>query len=179
MVSLKGWIVLLVFTMLFLFLLPYVVVNYYVSLVGLTDVFSEVAYSVAVRLGAEGTQRDGSAITLQNGKEVTVAFTCIDFVVIGLLALSTPAITLLVFLMKGYSLTFLGCIVVYVAAFILSVLTNIIRIAVTLYLANNYYATIVNPVGWGTFHDSVLAFTYFAYIVFWAAISYLATFLFS
>lgn len=52
-------------------------------------------------------------------------------------------------------------------------LTYLVRMAVTVTLANNHYQSLVAPVGWWSFHDSVSLFIWSAYLVLWSVLAFM------
>jgi len=140
---------------LLLFYLPVAIKELYLWTVGKTDWFSERAYYVALNMGAEGLKRDGSTFTLRNGKQVVVAFSCVDLIIIGvntLLPLTSFTLTLS---LRRVHLTTSQAIILFLILFMFSILTNIVRIATLLYLATNHYEAFVQPIGWLAFHDTI------------------------
>jgi len=140
---------------LLLFYSPKIVTSLYLWNASVTDFFADQAYNLALNMGAEGLRKDGSIFTLQNGEEVIVAFTCVDIVVLAFNTLIPYAIFTVVLYLYEVYMTLPQMIILFLIMLTSSIVANIIRIATTVYLANNYYDTLVKPVGWISFHDSI------------------------
>ena len=134
---------------------PKILSEFYLWNASLSEFFAERAYYIALNLGAENLHREETTFTLQNGKHVYVTFTCVDLFMIGFNTALPFAVFILVLTMKNISFTFAQAVIIFLIMMIFSILMNIIRIAMLLYLANNYYETFVQPVGWWSFHDAV------------------------
>jgi len=134
---------------------PKILSEFYLWNASLSEFFAERAYYVALNLGADNLHRDGTTLTLQNGKHVYVAFTCVDLFMIGFNTALPFTVFILVLVFKNIFLTLPQAIIIFLIMLLASILMNVIRIAVLLYLANNYYETFVQPVGWWSFHDTI------------------------
>lgn len=165
-------IVLIALTVMFLCMLPILGVNYFVWLDSLRETFACASFSLAETLGASGMTLNGTVITLSNGEKVNIAHSCIDFTTTALVAVAATLVITLVLALKGYAPTKLGILIMLILTFIVGTAVNIVRMGVTLYLANCYYASLVQSAGWQTFHDSVAFFIYTLYIAFCAFLAY-------
>ena len=152
----KAFTILAVITAFFILLYsPKILSEFYLWNASLSEFFAERAYYIALNLGAENLHRDGTTFTLQNGKHVYVTFTCVDLFMIGFNTALPLAIFILVLTFKNTLLTLPQTIMIFLIMMLTAILMNIIRIAILLYLANNYYETFVQPAGWWSFHDTI------------------------
>jgi len=115
---------------------PKILSEFYLWNASLSEFFAERAYYIALNLGAENLHREETTFTLQNGKHVYVAFTCVDLFMIGFNAALPLAIFILVLASKNILLTLPQTIIIFLIMLLTSILMNVIRIALLLYLAN-------------------------------------------
>jgi len=160
----------------FIFLLlsmPKLVVGFYIWTNKTAEFYAERAYYVALNLGAEGLQRNGTLITLRNGEQVAVVFSCVDLILVGASALLPFSVCAVMFSLAGIWLSPIKYFLLFLIIFASSVLMNIVRIATILYLANNYYDVFVKPVGWDTFHDSMGFTVLLLHTALWAFLAFI------
>jgi len=168
----KAFTILVVIIAFFLLLYsPKILSEFFMWNASLSEFFAERAYYVALNLGAENLHRDGTVFTLQNGEHIYVTFTCVDLFMIGFNAVFPLVVFILVLAFKNIFLRLPQMIVIFLIMLLTAILMNVIRIAMLLYLANNYYETFVQPAGWWSFHDTIGFAVMMVHILIWLIIA--------
>jgi len=153
--------------------IPFLMVNYVIWLESVEGFFVDQSYFIATQLGAKDLNVTGNSFIFSDGFTARVTLSCTDLTVWALLAaLAVVTVNAINRIAKGYKITWLGNILLFLVALGTAVIMNLIRMGTTVYLYQTQY--LGGELGaWLGLHSTIGFLSVAVYLGFWALLAWL------